>query len=370
MKKLLAVLLTSMMLALVACKSPPPNPTGDSPEVASHKVKGVSGASGSSPLQVSLGGTGITSSGDAGLVLTSNGTGFYMAPGGGGSGGGAGSALNTIGQRLTLTSGVAVTTGNVVGATSLFFTPFQSDTIALDVSGVWTGFETAEISISTTALTAANTYDVFVFPFAGTTPTLAFSAAWSGAATRTDAITQVNGVWVKSADNSLRYVGTIFTTSTTGTTTAEDSASHRYVYNFYNQQPRELLVTDSTQFWSYTTAAWRPGDNNAANSVSLVLGMPYEQVELTVQTCQSAVNGGNMSLGVGIDSTTVNSATLYGSGGQAIGGLPTLAFYAGGPGLGKHTLTWLEWGATGGQFYGNVNNLGSQIAGMRGSAGM
>lgn len=367
MNKRFAILLTSMVLGLLACKEPPPNPTGDSPEVAAqHKVKGVSGASGSSPLQVSLGGTGITSSGDAGLVLTSNGVGFYMAPGGGGSGGGASSALNTIGQRLTLTSNTPVTTGNVTGATSVFFTPFQSDTIALDVSGVWTGFETAEISISTTALTAANTYDVFVFPF-GSTPTLAFSAAWSGAATRTDALTQVNGVWVKASDNSYRYVGTIYTTLTVATVTAEDSTSHRYLYNFYNQQPRELLVTDTTQFWAYTSAAWRPADNNTANSFSLVLGMAYEQVEITVQACQSASNGGNMSLGVGVDSTTVNSATLYGSGGQAIGGLPTLAFYAGGPGLGQHTMTWLEWGATGGQFYGNVNNLGSQIAGMRGS---
>ena len=53
-----------------------------------------------------------------------------------------------------------------------------------------------------------------------------------------------------------------------------------------------------------------------------------------------------VSVGIGLDSTTVNSATLVAR--QAVGNtqaFPTRATYSGYPGVGKHTLVWLEYGA-------------------------
>ncbi len=271
--------------------------------------------------------------------------------------------LSSIGLRLTLTTGTPVTTGDVTGAGTVYLTPMRSGQIALYVSGSWALRTTAEISLAL-VVTSGKNYDVFAYDNAGVV-TLELSAAWATDTARTDALAQQDGVWVKAADHARRYLGTL---RASGSNTTEDSASNRLLYNFYNQQPRALLVTDSTSSWAYTAAAWRAAQNAAAaHSWTYVTGMPYELVEAEVDACESASGGGaNMSVGVGVDSTTVNSATLYGSTGQSGGGLPTRALYRGSPGLGFHTITWLEWGAGGGQFYGNVNSLGSQIAGMSG----
>jgi hypothetical protein len=278
------------------------------------------------------------------------------------SGGGGSFPFETNGLRPTLTTGVPVTTSDVFGAGTVYLTPFTSSQIALFTSGVWVLLSTAEVSLAITATSGKN-YDVFAYNNAGTV-TLEFSAAWTTDTARADALAQQDGVWVKATDHTRRWVATF---RASGANITEDSAANRLFYSFYHQQPRLLLVTDTTSSWSYTTAAWRVARGNANNSFTYVTGMAYEEVEVDVMACESASSGAaNMSVGVGIDSSTVNSATLYGSTGESAGGLPTMARYRGTPGLGFHTINWIEWGAAGGQFYGNVNSLGSQVAGMSG----
>lgn len=326
------------------------------------------------PRQVLLGGTGIVSAGDAGLVLTSTGTGqFYMGAGGSG-GGGAGTPLNQVGGRLSLTSMTPIPAGNVTGAGTLYFTPYQSDGIALWTGSAWTGFETAEISAAVGGLAVATAYDVFAFTGgdAGAGVALEFSAAWASTTARTDALAQLNGVWVKSADHTRRWLGTIETTSVTTDagviTTAEDSSSNRFVYNFYNQTGRNLAKVETTQTWSYTVAAWRQANANTANTFSYISGMAYTQVKASVYALQTGSNGGNQSVGIGIDSTTANSATIYGSGGLFQGGdvVPTACFYKGTPGLGLHALNWIEWGSSAGAFEAVAVSAGVVQGGMSG----
>lgn len=328
-----------------------------------------------SPRQVALGGTGLTSAGDAGLVLTSTGTGQFKLAVGGSGGGGIGTPLNLVGGRLSLTSMTPVPTGNVTGASTLYFTPYQSDGLSLWNGSAWAGVETPEISVSVAGLTVNTVYDVFAFTGgdAGVGVALEFSAAWASSVARTDALAQLNGVWVKSADHTRRWLGTLGTTSTAfdgGTiTTAEDSTANRFVYNFYNQTGRTLARVESTSNWSYTSAVWRQANGSAANTFSFVSGMAYTVVKANVYMLEGGSNGGDQSVGIGIDSTTVNSATLYGSGGLFQGGDldPTACFYKGSPGLGVHALNWLEWGSSGGGFTAVITSgVGVVQGGMSG----
>ena len=275
---------------------------------------------------------------------------------------GSGTVFGVNGLRPTLTTGTPITTADVIGASTLFVTPMFSNQIALYTGGAWSVLSTPEISLALT-ITNGKNYDYFAYNNSGTV-TLEQSAAWATDTTRTDALAQQDGVWVKAADHTRRFLGTL---RATGTNTTEDSVLNRLLYSFYNQQPRKLLVQDSTTSWSYATEAWRQARGNGANQWTYVTGMPWEMLWAEVIACESnSSSAHNMSVGVGVDSTTVNSADLYGSGGQTAAGLPTKATYSGTPGIGFHTIAWLEWGSTGGQFYGNVNSLGSQIAGMSG----
>ncbi len=278
--------------------------------------------------------------------------------------GGGVTVNDTNGLRLTLTSGVGVTTADVTGAGTIYWTPFKSNQVSLFISSAWTLKSTSEIAFPLT-VTSGTVYDLFAF-WNGSVVAVE-QLAWSTTTTRAVALGQQDGVWVKSTDPTRRYIGTFYANATNQT---EDSLANRLLYNFYHQQPRKLAVQDSTSSWSYTTAAWRQAQGTAPNhQFTCVLGMPWERVEARVSAMESASSAAtNMSVAVGVDSTTSPSAdcTIYGSGAQNSAGLPTTANYDGVPGIGFHTVVWLEWGAGGGQFYGNVNSLGSEIAGMMG----
>lgn len=87
--------------------------------------------------------------------------------------------------RLTLTSGVPVTTSDVTGST-LYFTPYNGNLISLYASTFWKSFPLTQLSLNIVALTSNTLYDVFVYDNAGTLTLEA--VAWnapSGAAVTT-----------------------------------------------------------------------------------------------------------------------------------------------------------------------------------------
>lgn len=271
--------------------------------------------------------------------------------------------IETNGFRLTLATGNPVPTTDITSAGTIYLTPMFSGQIGLFINSAWTMITSPQVSLAL-SITSGNNYDVFAFSTSGSgVLSLELSSAWSSATARANALAQQDGVWVKSADHSRRYLGTI---RATGTNITEDSQLNRFCYNFYNQQSRPLLVNDSTQNWTSPIGGWHQARGQSTNNFNYVCGMTWEKISVVVQACQSGINTSNNSVGVGIDSSTVNSAGLYGSGGQNNGALPTLAFYKGSPGLGYHQIVWLEWIGTAGEFYGQANNIANQIAGMAG----
>lgn len=156
--------------------------------------------------------------------------------------------------RLTLTTGVPVTTADVTGATSIYFTPYRGNQIALYNGSAWIVDTFTVITIALGTLgDATKPYDLFAYDNSGS---VAFDSplVWTSTTARATGLVLQNGVLVKNGDATRRYIGTFFPTATT---TTEDSLAKRYLWNYYNRVPRFASVFEATASWSYGTATWR-----------------------------------------------------------------------------------------------------------------
>jgi len=224
---------------------------------------------------------------------------------------------SVCGLRLTLTSGTPVTTADVTGATTIYFTPLLSGVIALYSSGgAWNRRYTAEISIKTTDQQAGTTVNgspiitaigdtsqfVVGMEVTGTgiaanstissidsasQVTLNNNATASGTVTLTfklpaskvydvfcyetaalapklefgpawtDATTRATGLTKQDGITVKSGDPTrrwVGTIRTTATAgQCEDSVAKRLVWNTYNRKPRPMVVNDSTDLWTHNT---------------------------------------------------------------------------------------------------------------------
>lgn len=208
------------------------------------------------------------------------------------------------GGRLTLATGVSVTTTDVTGATNLYYTPHIHNCIGLYDGTSWTLHTFTQRSLAFGTLTDAKNYDVFLYDNSGTL-TLELTA-WTNDTTRATDLVLQDGVWCKTGALTRRYLGTIRTTSAT---TTEDSLKNRFVWNAYNRTTRPLLFKESTESWNYNSTTLRPvrGDTTAATRawVQVVVGLPGASAVslrsvyyVSVGTARSAVNA------IAEDSTT------------------------------------------------------------------
>jgi hypothetical protein len=319
--------------------------------------------------------------------------------------------------RLTLESGVSVSTTDQTAKTNIYLTPHSGNVIFLYDSTNWVAFPFAEITKALGTLTSGKNYDVFAYASSGSitgatnaTPIvitsnahglangglvvitgvggntyanglrkvanvatntfelqdlngsnvagnaaytsggtwyvvkLEFSAAWTDNTTRADAITRQDGIYVKSSDKTRRYVGTFRTTSTT---TTEDSNAKRFVWNMHNKVTRKLKIIDATNTWNHTNT-WRQANGNAANQVEIVCGLAGDSLLQIIATGHSRNTTGGTSAGmytgIGIGSTTVSSADVYGLGQSAVASIiiqTVAALYTPAP-LGYQYYAWLE----------------------------
>ena len=172
--------------------------------------------------------------------------------------------------RLTLESGVPVSSTNQSGKTTLYFTPYDGNMIGLfDGTDTWTVYAIAEKSIAIPATTNTN-YDVFMYDNAGT-PTLEL-LAWTDATTRATALTTQDGILVKTGATTRRYLGTIRTIGTSGQ--CEDTLTKRFVWNYYNRADRPLQVSGTDL--SSSSTSWQ-----IRGSVYVVIGIKGDTVYCT-----------------------------------------------------------------------------------------
>ena len=263
--------------------------------------------------------------------------------------------------RLSLTSGLPVTTADVTAATTIYAVPKTGISISLydTTVGSWVTRQSSEFSLALGTLTSGKPYDVFCYSNAGT-PTLE-ALVWTNDTTRATALAYQYGILVKSGDASRRYLGTFYTTSTT---TTEDSVTKRFLYNYYHRCKRPVLKTDSTASWTYTTASYRQANNAAANQVEAIQGVAEDAVfiDARITTTVSATFSA-CPVGIGLDSTSASSHTRLSTCTAVVSAASgwSIAEYRAIPTAGYHKYVWLETGAANTTFVGG--SAGSGISG-------
>jgi len=270
--------------------------------------------------------------------------------------------------RLTLTSATPITTGDVTGATTVYFTPYKGNVIALYDGTDWVPAVFSELSQATTdstkspaAVANSSNYDVFVWNDAGTLRATRGPAWTSDTARGTGAGTTelevlegryVNKVAITNGPAARRglYVGTV---RSDGSAQINDSLLLRHIWNNYNRVCRPMRAIDATNSWTYTTASYRQANASTANQLDYLAGLSEDCVSARVDAYAAntgVINSAAMGVGVGVDSTTVNSAqiTITPNVVVANGVTTPSAIYRGYPGIGRHFLAWLEYSTASG----------------------
>lgn len=247
----------------------------------------------------------------------------------------------TCGGRLTILSGDAAPQTDQTAKTTIYFTPYTGNTIALYDGVDWKIHTFSEVSLSLSGFTTGKNNDIFVYDNAGTI-TLE-RVEWTSDSARATALVLQDGVLVKSGSTNKRYVGT-FRTSATGQ--CEDSVSKRFVWNYYNRIQRYCQVTGTTGHTN-TSATVIQWNNDAAMKFEFVVGVKEDQVFITLLNDYLAAATSSTTqgcVGLGINTISALTATSYWASafqGRSSNNTVTI------PALGYNYVALLERGLTG-----------------------
>lgn len=212
--------------------------------------------------------------------------------------------------RLTLESGVPVSTADQADKTTLYYTLMTGNKIQLYSGTAWATYTIAsELSLDISAFTASKPYDIWAYNNAGTVAL--DSTVWTNATTRATALAYQDGRLVKAGATTRLYLGTIYMDAASK---CQDKTSQRFVWNYYNRIKKYLYAVDTTNTWAYTTATWRAANNSTVDGVgrfSCVVGLS-EDASVFDHMAQAAnttvVN--TAACGIAIDATNANNSIL------------------------------------------------------------
>lgn len=250
----------------------------------------------------------------------------------------------TPGGRLTLESGVPVSTTDQTSKTTIYYTPFVHNNINLWDGANWKPTTFSETSLALGTLTSGKPYDVFGYLSGGA---LALELlVWTNDTTRATAVTIQDGRYCKSGDKTRLLLGTFYTTSTT---TTADSESYRYLSNVYNQVCKRL-VNSSTSSHTYTTGSWREWNGGTGiNKCNFVSALPLNTVPCSLNVNMQISGAGTVGYAnIDYDSTTGTNrlitnleAYLGAIGSIALSGAAIIA----NP-VGRHYFTTVQYGSS------------------------
>jgi hypothetical protein len=263
-------------------------------------------------------------------------------------------------------------TSDVSNSTSIYYTPYIHDKVPIYDGANWTMTTFTELTNTTTdntknpaAVGADSNYDLFVWNDAGTIR-LGRGPAWSSATARgtgagTTELERVNGIWVNKiaitngpAAQRGTYVGTVRSDGSStidwelGGTADGGDPIFLNVWNMYNRVFVRGESCDSTNSWTYGTAAWRSTNNSASNRASFVRGMNEDATLARIgMRCLSSTSADTAYAGIALDATNTNNAiSASGTGGTSVSS-SLMAVYSGIPGLGFHYLQGVEYNNSG-----------------------
>jgi hypothetical protein len=260
----------------------------------------------------------------------------------------SGAVTVTPGGRLTLTSGTPVMNSSVTAATTIYYAPYRSKYVPLNVGGVLglyaftaSATDSVGLSVSLGSNWAANSnYDWFIYNDGGTIR-LGSGPDWSagavagsntiGASTRgtgagSTELQMYNGILtnknamtlrygnaatVSTAANTCTYVGTTRTGNagqisfTYGFQASGGGAANLYVWNAYNQVLTSTSVTDQTSSWTYLSSTIRASNGSSNNRVNFITGLAQGGITASVNQLirTAAVSAAYAQIGVAMNST-------------------------------------------------------------------
>ena len=289
---------------------------------------------------------------------------------------------------LTLTSGTPFITGNVVSGTSVYYALDQGNLIPIYNGASLVPTEFTELNLVLHTSHALNTiYDVFVFSDSGV-PTIVTGPAWTtstagsgarGSGAATTELSRVKGIFTNAVQiagrngtdtftinaNLATYVGTILIDGTAGQVTCHRAygQSRKWgVWNAYNQRNIPLLVGDSTTSWTYSTGTIRQSNAAAGNKATIVVGLIDGPVRTTFNALARTINAAaaGAETGLGWNSTTAFTGSVgraWDSFASNDAGHTNTAIARIIPAIGAHNANCLEFGNTGGTFYGTEDHM-------------
>jgi hypothetical protein len=252
------------------------------------------------------------------------------------------------GGRITLTSGSPVMNVDATAQSTVYYAPYVSPYVPLynGIETIMQGFiasntDTVGLSLAldsnsgdTGYQQSGKNYDLFVGVNSGTLA-LCTGPAWTSDSARgtgagTTEIQLYNGIWTNKNSMTCRFgnsSGNTFTCAANQCTlvgsmraTANGQTSFKCnpipaiggtssvigISNAYNQIPVSCYETDSTNIWTYTTAAFRPANNSTANSIAHIDALAQSPNAFTYTVSASNNTAGGISY---IANSHANSTT-------------------------------------------------------------
>lgn len=256
--------------------------------------------------------------------------------------------------RLAFAANDPANTVDTVSGTDIILALYKGNRIALYTGTAWRLMAPAAVTLSLVGLLTANRpTDVFAVISGGAVTNVSLEiAAWANATTRATSLAYQDGVLVQSGTPTRRYLGTILPFDAN---TISDTPRRKSIWNYYNRIHKRAVHTLTAAGWALDIAVWRPANNDTANSVELVTGVSEDILRVDVSssvnhTANAFVNEARS--GVGVDSTTVNSASLCPVSRTDTPSfdidVPIPAVFSDLVAVGFHTIYWLERGQTAG----------------------
>lgn len=246
---------------------------------------------------------------------------------------------DTTAAAMLVTLGAG--TGNLSGGyvtrsgTNLIFLPDKSNRVWLYESSVWTQktIPDAGITAACTSLGSASTvYYLYVYDNAGT---LTLDLSTTGTTTQ-------NGIKVKSGATSRLLIAVCYSDSGSAIKSVNEDASLHNICNVFNKRTVTVYKLDTTSSWTYNSATWRSGNGSSANKVQFVSDGSVA-VRATVHCDGLAAGSSYPFVGVGFDSTTVNSAISgFVSRTSTNAAYSVADYFANAVASGMHDLNWIE----------------------------
>lgn len=299
---------------------------------------------------------------------------FLSGTGGSASGSGGTVDPRTFEARLTLESGVPISTSDQTAKGTVYLTPYNGNLIALpDGGGNWDYVElSSEISLSLAGLTASRMHDLWVYNNSGAVA-LDYTA-WTDDTNRATALTLVDGVWCKAGDTTRKLAGAIYvdgsnqcTIRFAGGTTA-GAVAQLDLDNVYNRAELEFPIRETATTWNSPAGSAKTYWNSTTNRMYLVRALNEAQVDALMAGIHYHSGGvGTAGFDIGIDSTSVGSAQIKPGSNSGNGILCMgIAYYVGKPGIGRHYIqaeqvTNSTFATT---FYGDINVPADYQSGM------